>query len=154
MPTQIKREYRNLDTTTPHTRSISEVLCMIQYSFLGRTAASIRLNTMFRELAPSPSSGKTDLTYNSSVPCFSTWRGRENQKWSIYEYKTRHHGWQHWRQKKYRGWCSGRQIKEYVEDDLCSLMDKLELPTCLQQRTGREHLGELDIDERTIRSES
>jgi hypothetical protein len=45
---------------------------MIQYSLLGRTAASIRLNTTFRGLAPSPSSGKTDLTYNSSVPCFST----------------------------------------------------------------------------------
>jgi hypothetical protein len=29
---------------------------MIQYSFLGRTAASIRLNTTFRGLAPSPSS--------------------------------------------------------------------------------------------------
>jgi hypothetical protein len=50
---------------------------MIQYSFLGRTAASIRLNTTVRGLAPSPSSGKTDLTYNSSVPRFSTWRGRE-----------------------------------------------------------------------------
>jgi hypothetical protein len=52
---------------------------MIQYSLLGRTAASIRLNTTFRGLAPSPSSGKTDLAYNSSVPCFSTCRGRENQ---------------------------------------------------------------------------
>jgi hypothetical protein len=31
-----------------------------QYSFLGRTAASIRLNTTFRGLAPSPSSGKTE----------------------------------------------------------------------------------------------
>jgi hypothetical protein len=31
-----------------------------QYSLLGRTAASIRLNTTFRGLAPSPSSGKTD----------------------------------------------------------------------------------------------
>jgi hypothetical protein len=29
-----------------------------QYSLLGRTAASIRLNTTFRGLAPSPSSGK------------------------------------------------------------------------------------------------
>jgi hypothetical protein len=52
---------------------------MIQYSLPGRTAASIRLNTTFRGLAPSPSSGKTDLTYNSSVPCFSTCSGRENQ---------------------------------------------------------------------------
>jgi hypothetical protein len=34
---------------------------LIQYSLLGRTAASIRLNTTFRGLAPSPSSGKTDL---------------------------------------------------------------------------------------------
>jgi hypothetical protein len=34
---------------------------MIQYSFLGRTAASIRLNTTFRGLAPSPSSGKTAI---------------------------------------------------------------------------------------------
>jgi hypothetical protein len=34
---------------------------MIQYSLVGRTAASIRLNTTFRGLAPSPSSGKTDL---------------------------------------------------------------------------------------------
>jgi hypothetical protein len=34
---------------------------MIQYSFLGRTAVSIRLNTTFRRLAPSPSSGKTDF---------------------------------------------------------------------------------------------
>jgi hypothetical protein len=33
---------------------------MIQYSLLGRTAASARLNT-FRGLAPSPSSGKTVL---------------------------------------------------------------------------------------------
>jgi hypothetical protein len=33
---------------------------MIQYSLLGRTAASIRLNTTFRGLARSPSSGKTD----------------------------------------------------------------------------------------------
>jgi hypothetical protein len=32
---------------------------MIQYSLLGRTAESIRLNT-FRGLAPSPSTGKTD----------------------------------------------------------------------------------------------
>ena len=32
---------------------------MIQYSLLGRTAASTRLNTTFRGLAPSPSSGKT-----------------------------------------------------------------------------------------------
>jgi hypothetical protein len=31
---------------------------MVQYSFLGRTAASILLNTTFRGLAPSPSSGK------------------------------------------------------------------------------------------------
>jgi hypothetical protein len=37
---------------------------MIQYSLLGRTAASIRLNTTFRGLAPSPSSGKTDLYSN------------------------------------------------------------------------------------------
>ena len=34
---------------------------MIQYSFVGRTAASVRLNTTFRGLAPSPFSGKTDL---------------------------------------------------------------------------------------------
>jgi hypothetical protein len=34
---------------------------MIQYSFLGRTPASIRLNTTFRGLAPAPSSGKTNL---------------------------------------------------------------------------------------------
>jgi hypothetical protein len=33
---------------------------MIQYSLLGRTAASTRLNTTFRGLAPSPSSGKTE----------------------------------------------------------------------------------------------
>jgi hypothetical protein len=45
---------------------------MIQYSLLGRTAASTRLNTTFQGLAPSPSSGKTDLTYCSSLPCFST----------------------------------------------------------------------------------
>jgi hypothetical protein len=32
---------------------------MIQYSLLGRAAASTRLNTKFRGLAPSPSSGKT-----------------------------------------------------------------------------------------------
>jgi hypothetical protein len=32
---------------------------MIQYSLLGHTAASIRLNATFRGLAPSPSSGKT-----------------------------------------------------------------------------------------------
>jgi hypothetical protein len=32
---------------------------MIQYSLLGRTAALIRLNTTFRGLVPSPSSGKT-----------------------------------------------------------------------------------------------
>jgi hypothetical protein len=32
---------------------------MIQYSLFGRTAASTRLNTTFRGLAPSPSSGKT-----------------------------------------------------------------------------------------------
>jgi hypothetical protein len=30
---------------------------LLQYSFLGRTATSIRLNTTFRGLAPSPSSG-------------------------------------------------------------------------------------------------
>jgi hypothetical protein len=35
---------------------------MIQYSLLGRTAASIRSNTTFRGLAPSPSSGKTDFS--------------------------------------------------------------------------------------------
>ena len=34
---------------------------MIQYCFVGRTATSIRLNTTFRGLALSPSSGKTDL---------------------------------------------------------------------------------------------
>jgi hypothetical protein len=34
---------------------------MTQYSLLGRTAASARLNTTFRGLALSPSSGKTDL---------------------------------------------------------------------------------------------
>jgi hypothetical protein len=34
---------------------------MIQYSLLGRTAASSRLNTTFRGLAPSPSSGKSVL---------------------------------------------------------------------------------------------
>jgi hypothetical protein len=34
---------------------------VIQYSLLGRTAASIRLNTTFRGLAPSPSSGKSDF---------------------------------------------------------------------------------------------
>jgi hypothetical protein len=34
---------------------------MIQYSLLGRTAVSTRLNTTFRGLAPSPSSAKTDL---------------------------------------------------------------------------------------------
>jgi hypothetical protein len=34
---------------------------MIQYSLLGRRAASTRLNTTFRGLAPSLSSGKTDL---------------------------------------------------------------------------------------------
>jgi hypothetical protein len=45
---------------------------MFQYSLLGRTAASTRFNTTFRGLAPSPSSGKTDLTYSSSFPCFST----------------------------------------------------------------------------------
>jgi hypothetical protein len=38
-----------------------------QYSLLGRTAASTRLNTTFRGLAPSPSSGKTDLTYCSEL---------------------------------------------------------------------------------------
>jgi hypothetical protein len=32
-----------------------------QNSLLGRKAASTRLNTTFRGLAPSPSSGKTDL---------------------------------------------------------------------------------------------
>jgi hypothetical protein len=32
----------------------------IQYSLLGRTAASTRLNTTFRGLTPSPSSGKTN----------------------------------------------------------------------------------------------
>jgi hypothetical protein len=37
---------------------------MIQYSLLGRTAASIRLNTTFRGLAPSPSSGKTMYLYD------------------------------------------------------------------------------------------
>jgi hypothetical protein len=52
---------------------------VIQYSLLGRTAASTHLNTTFRGLAPSPSSGKTDLTYSSSVPCFSTCCGRKNQ---------------------------------------------------------------------------
>ena len=57
----------------------ARIIHRIQYSFLGCTAVSIRLNTTFRGLAPSPSSGKTDLTYNSSVPCFSTCRGRENQ---------------------------------------------------------------------------
>jgi hypothetical protein len=35
----------------------------IQYSLLGRTAASIRLNTTFRGLAPSPSSGKTEKLF-------------------------------------------------------------------------------------------
>jgi hypothetical protein len=34
---------------------------VIPYSRLGRTAAPTRLNTKFRGLAPSPSSGKTDL---------------------------------------------------------------------------------------------
>jgi hypothetical protein len=34
-----------------------------QYSFLGRTAVSIRFNTTFRGLAPSPSSGKK-MQYN------------------------------------------------------------------------------------------
>jgi hypothetical protein len=51
-----------------HTQNIC-LYIIVQYSFLGRTAASIRLNTTFRGLAPSPSSGKTDLPYNSSVPC-------------------------------------------------------------------------------------
>jgi hypothetical protein len=45
-------------------------LRMFQYSLLGCTAASTHLNTMFRGLALSPSLGKTDLTYCSSVPCF------------------------------------------------------------------------------------
>jgi hypothetical protein len=40
-----------------------EVLYLLKnlqlYSLLGRTAASTRLNTTFRGLAPSPSSGKT-----------------------------------------------------------------------------------------------
>jgi hypothetical protein len=42
---------------------------MIQYSLLGRTAASTLLNTTFRGLAPSPSSGKTDLTYTGQTSC-------------------------------------------------------------------------------------
>jgi hypothetical protein len=49
---------------------------MIQYSLLGRTAASIRLNTTFRGLAPSPSSlprqvekhGTDDLYVKSVLP--------------------------------------------------------------------------------------
>jgi hypothetical protein len=39
----------------------------IQYSLLGRTAESIRLNTTFRGLAPSPSSGKTDTLYSNEL---------------------------------------------------------------------------------------
>jgi hypothetical protein len=38
---------------------------MIQYSLLGLSAALARLNATFRGLAPSSSSGKTDLTYCS-----------------------------------------------------------------------------------------
>jgi hypothetical protein len=37
-------------------------LCQFEYSLLGRTAASIRLNTTFRGLAPSPS-GKTEISF-------------------------------------------------------------------------------------------
>jgi hypothetical protein len=37
---------------------------MIQYSLLGPSAASTDLNTTFRGLAPSPSSGRTDLTHH------------------------------------------------------------------------------------------
>jgi hypothetical protein len=39
-------------------RENRNILTKIQYSLLGRTAASTRLNTTFRGLAPSPSSGK------------------------------------------------------------------------------------------------
>jgi hypothetical protein len=44
--------------------SLNNGVRMNQYSFLGRTAVSVRLNTTFRGLAPSPSSGKTDLYSN------------------------------------------------------------------------------------------
>jgi hypothetical protein len=59
--------------------SLKSKQLIIQYSLLRRTAASTLLNTTFRGLASSPSSGRTDLTHRSSVPCFSTCRGRENQ---------------------------------------------------------------------------
>jgi hypothetical protein len=38
-----------------------------QYSLLGRTSASIRLNTTFRGLAPSPTSGKTETLYSNEL---------------------------------------------------------------------------------------
>jgi hypothetical protein len=62
-----------------HFTITTEYIYILQYSIYGRSAALTRLNTTFRGLAPSPSSGKTDLTHGSSVPCFSTCRGRENQ---------------------------------------------------------------------------
>jgi hypothetical protein len=44
----------------PQYREVS----IIQYSLLGCTAASTRLNTTFQGLAPSPSSDKTDLFWS------------------------------------------------------------------------------------------
>jgi hypothetical protein len=42
---------------------------MIQYSLLGRSATLTCLNTTFRGLAPSPSSGKTGMPYTPGIPC-------------------------------------------------------------------------------------
>jgi hypothetical protein len=52
---------------------------MIQYSLLGPSAVSNDLKDTFRGLAPSPSSGRTDITQYLSVVCLYTCRGREYQ---------------------------------------------------------------------------
>jgi hypothetical protein len=50
---------RWLKSCTVAPNIVSIIIIVLPYSLLGRTAASTRLNTTFRGLAPSPSSGKT-----------------------------------------------------------------------------------------------
>jgi hypothetical protein len=47
--------------SSSRSNSINRTILILQYSLHGCTAASTLLNTTFRGLAPSPSSGKTDL---------------------------------------------------------------------------------------------
>jgi hypothetical protein len=70
--TLLVRSFETSESVTlPTQRNMSEdqnlelkkIVLYIQYSLLGLSAALARLNVTFRGLAPSPSSGKTNLTY-------------------------------------------------------------------------------------------